>query len=1555
MDGAEGEEMQGRSKRGGTYAGNGKALDSRRKRGDARKESKDGAGSGLHDGGMRGKIKGYKIDAKIKKSSTEKEYKGVAGHKEVQESGKRGRADAGMGRKLDSERQKGGVRKESKDGAAGKGVQGRGLGGRASDSGKGCEMKTEGQRSGTEKESKGGTGREKVEERGQIKGSGAADGGKVCKMNAGSTRGGRKGRGRGGEGVKGVTFGARSIRDQGADRRKPLRKDVSDTGVRRQENKSGRSPKRRDVKDKKDKNERRSDFRDKNGVPGGHGLGYKQLEELSLQDPAVVTRTLASQPALRGFLSKTTMKKDLLELLCRVLSKAVASRTDRGALQHLAGMIRHSRFFSTILPQYLADIESESDPGRRAQYPQHVENILAFLSQVYRTFHASEERTLNLLLTQLQSSINSLKLSGVEISPQMEESVQRLRVVMRNPPGRSREGTLRCDFLSTGGEAEQYHFSTIPTCPTAEELHQEEQPPLRPILTSECYTNTHLYLDTNFRLLREDFVQPLRNGIRQLRLYQTTTGKSDGTLEKHFDDVRVYYDTKLLVPQCTHVGVAYIVQFDIQPLRFVRWGDSKRLIYGSLVLLSCDNFKSILFATVSNREVKNLRKGQIEIVFTEESILKLAEYQMDQVFVMVESTAYFEAYRYVLDGLKELNEDNLPFQRYIVKCKTDVEPPAYLQIQDIYDLRSIAPLQYQQDLLPFHSLKETAWPKKEKLGLDKSQMGALQLALTKELAIIQGPPGTGKTYIGLKIAQSLLTNRGLWGNRSGMGPMLVVGYTNHALDQFLEGIYKFLRGGLVRVGGCSASEILKPFNLTELLKSETVKRLLPSYHRRAYKEIYTQLMLEKDGIQSAISKLEYSLTQILPESLLQMFILDRHWNNLNQPLRRKVVKLSNEKRSGLVTEWLCLDSTTLQQRETENTKGNEDKPAAAAAEEEEEERELEEEDFNEIAEEEDLIQEEWIIENDIDCKVRRSDDKKDNMTNAEREMEELMEALNLEEAETQDKQSKEEWEMQREQKKKRNKNTMKELKKTSAMTEDEEAVVLDIWTLNLADRWRLYRLWLNRYRQVLFTRVQESQLAYENTVDRLREVKDHLRICLLRKAKVIGMTTTGAAKYRKILEEVRPRVVIIEEAAQVLEGQTIVTLGQACQHLILIGDHQQLRPGTTVYELAKAFNLETSMFERLVKMGLRFVRLSLQHRMRPEIARLLTPHIYSELENHPSVYDYENIKGLSSNLFFVEHNHPEETVKDGTSYQNKHEAMFVVALCRYLLFQDYKPEQITILTTYRGQLNCLEKLMAASQFKNIRACVVDKYQGEENDIVLLSLVRSNLKGKVGFLSIPNRVCVALSRAKKGLYCIGNSTLLGQVKLWRNIFDTLREKDQVGGALILCCQNHPNRKVRASNAEDFEQAPEGGCTYPCNFRLKCGHVCSKFCHPHDPKHKTYKCVENCQKVICDRGHVCRGLCHAECFKDCPVMVKKVLPQCGHTQFVPCHQDPTTFACQKPCQRLLHDGHPCDSLCGELCTSKCKMKVTSELSCGRRQGDACFLQTDDADDHKCRGLF
>lgn len=134
----------------------------------------------------------------------------------------------------------------------------------------------------------------------------------------------------------------------------------------------------------------------------------------------------------------------------------------------------------------------------------------------------------------------------------------------------------------------------------------------------------------------------------------------------------------------------------------------------------------------------------------------------------------------------------------------------------------------------------------------------------------------------------------------------------------------------------------------------------------------------------------------------------------------------------------------------------------------------------------------------------------------------------------------------------------------------------------------------------------------------------------------------GAAKFRKLLQRLKPRITIVEEAAEVLESHIVTSLTPGCQHLILIGDHKQLRPNPTVYDLAKTYKLDVSLFERMVDNGMPYRRLRLQHRMRPEISKIMD-HIYvnPKLENHESVLAFENVKGVACNIFFVDHNYGE--------------------------------------------------------------------------------------------------------------------------------------------------------------------------------------------------------------------------------------------------------------------------------------------------------------------------
>lgn len=496
-----------------------------------------------------------------------------------------------------------------------------------------------------------------------------------------------------------------------------------------------------------------------NATPGGahHGeqprqarrIGYKFLESLLEKDPSEVVVTLASNSGLKELLSQTTMNHNFVQLICQVLRKACSSQMDRQSVQHILGVVKESNFLKICLPQYVSDMVIEVVPAVRHKYPEHISNIILLLQHLISTFPASSVQKISILLTLLPASINALRVSGVDITEETEKNLSKVQMLMQHLQEKRREGTLRadnCTFMQPqDGQEESYRIMSI--YPTYDEIHGNKKPVLRPNFVSGRYESTSVYLDTHFRLLREDFVRPLREGI--MEVLQSLQDRN--LRKKKFDDIRIYFDARIIAPCCASTGIVYKVQFDTKPLRFVQWQNSKRLLYGSLVCMSQDHFETFLFATVSNRNAEELVNGIVELCFDAESQVLLAEVQPSDSFLMVETTAYFEAYRHVLEGLQKMQEKDIPFQKYIVECDAQVKEPAYLTEDTAYNLAPLMKTSHKEkcpdSLKSVYILDPYQWLSMEALRLDESQMQALNLALTKELAIIQGPPGTGEKYL----------------------------------------------------------------------------------------------------------------------------------------------------------------------------------------------------------------------------------------------------------------------------------------------------------------------------------------------------------------------------------------------------------------------------------------------------------------------------------------------------------------------------------------------------------------------------------------------------------------------------------------------------------------------------------------------------------------------------------------------------------------------------------------------------------------------------------------
>lgn len=130
---------------------------------------------------------------------------------------------------------------------------------------------------------------------------------------------------------------------------------------------------------------------------------------------------------------------------------------------------------------------------------------------------------------------------------------------------------------------------------------------------------------------------------------------------------------------------------------------------------------------------------------------------------------------------------------------------------------------------------------------------------------------------------------------------------------------------------------------------------------------------------------------------------------------------------------------------------------------------------------------------------------------------------------------------------------------------------------------------------------------------------------LLLDQRLIGMTTTGLSKYRSLISSLRPRIVLVEEAAETLEAPVTAACVPSLEHLILVGDHKQLRPHCQVHEFEdEPYYFNLSLFERMVFNEVQVDCLTRQRRMIPEVRRLLEPIYGNTLKDHASVIDIHN-------------------------------------------------------------------------------------------------------------------------------------------------------------------------------------------------------------------------------------------------------------------------------------------------------------------------------------------
>lgn len=342
-----------------------------------------------------------------------------------------------------------------------------------------------------------------------------------------------------------------------------------------------------------------------------------------------------------------------------------------------------------------------------------------------------------------------------------------------------------------------------------------------------------------------------------------------------------------------------------------------------------------------------------------------------------------------------------------------------------------------------------------------------------------------------------------------------------------------------------------------------------------------------------------------------------------------------------------------------------------------------------------------------------------------------------------------------------------------------------------------------------------NDLAAIRPYELIKSNREKANYMLVKDARIIAMTATHAGMNRAEILKLGFHYdnVVMEEAAQLTEIESFIplTMQNSLQHhqhqskqrlrrVVLIGDDKQNAPIIQNAGLRQYGGMDQSLFSRLSRLGVPVIELDFQGRARPEIADLYGWQYSAGLKHLPNVVQQEGHNaGFLYNFQFINvgvNNHQQgkggETEPSAHFIQNLEEAEYAVALYQYMRLLGYPRERITILSAYMGQKKLIEEIIqerctSSSILRRVfgapsSVSTVDQYQGEQNDYMIVSLVRTK---SIGYLRDIRRMTVALSRGRLGLYVLGCQELIGTClelePIWRRLDRSAELEEEEDGA------------------------------------------------------------------------------------------------------------------------------------------------------------------------------
>eukprot|EP00927_Polykrikos_kofoidii_P039352 TRINITY_DN33755_c0_g1_i1.p1 TRINITY_DN33755_c0_g1~~TRINITY_DN33755_c0_g1_i1.p1 ORF type:complete len:1158 (-),score=210.38 TRINITY_DN33755_c0_g1_i1:56-3121(-) len=274
---------------------------------------------------------------------------------------------------------------------------------------------------------------------------------------------------------------------------------------------------------------------------------------------------------------------------------------------------------------------------------------------------------------------------------------------------------------------------------------------------------------------------------------------------------------------------------------------------------------------------------------------------------------------------------------------------------------------------------------------------------------------------------------------------------------------------------------------------------------------------------------------------------------------------------------------------------------------------------------------------------------------------------------------------------------------------------------------------------------------------------------VIKKADVICATVIGSGM--SLLRSFDFPCMVIDEAAQIIEPATLIPLAKGSASVVMVGDQCQL-PATVISHQAQQAGLDVSLFDRLISLGMQVHMLSVQYRMHPLIAEFPSWRFYDhKLETGIRPNDRQPIllEGLELGTMAIIHVGAGEN-SSGMSKSNSAEADCVEHIVRAMQ-RNCDLADVGVITPYSAQVSCIrQSLRGIGRLADrVQVSSVDAFQGSEKEAIVLSMVRSNLRGDIGFVADWRRLNVAVTRAKRLLVVVGNMVTLSQHALWRDFF------------------------------------------------------------------------------------------------------------------------------------------------------------------------------------------